>query len=361
MERRSRERIKGRGAVSNPPGRFELQSCTPVDDGWSLEDEPEPSPDTQVTPELTTRIVTENQSPDVPFSRSINPYRGCEHGCTYCFARPTHSFLGLSPGLDFETRIISKPRAAEALRTYFEKPGYQPQPIALGANTDPYQPTERKLEITRDLLKVFREYRHPVSIVTKSSTVLRDIDLLDDLARDGLTRVYLSVTTLDAELARRMEPRASSPTSRLKALRVLAKAGIPTGVLASPMIPGLNDWELEEILERAARVGVCTAGYILLRLPRELKDLFEGWLEANYPDRCSKVLNLMRQMRGGELYESQFGTRMRGRGPYAALLERRFDLTMRKVGLDTVGTPLVCDLFSLPARAGQQLRLFEGA
>jgi len=269
--------------------------------------------------------------------------------------------LGLSPGLDFETRIISKPRAAEALRTYFERPGYQPAPIALGTNTDPYQPTERKLEITRDLLKVFRDYRHPVSIVTKSSTVLRDIDLLEDLARDGLTRVYMSVTTLDGELARRMEPRASSPTSRLKTLRVLAKAGISTGVLASPMIPGLNDWELETILERAARVGVCTAGYILLRLPRELKDLFEGWLEANYPDRCTKVLNLMRQMRGGDLYESQFGTRMRGRGPYAALLERRFDLTMRKLGLNTQEAPLTCDLFSLPARAGQQLRLFEGA
>ena len=210
MERRSRERIKGRGAVANPAGRFEVHRCDPVDDGWSLCDEPEPSPHTIVTPEVTTQIVTENDSPDVPFSRSINPYRGCEHGCTYCFARPTHSFLGLSPGLDFETRIISKPKAAEALRSHFEKVGYEAVPIALGANTDPYQPTERKLEITRDLLKVFREYRHPVSIITKSSTVLRDIDLLQDLARDGLTQVFLSVTTLDGELARRMEPRASS-------------------------------------------------------------------------------------------------------------------------------------------------------
>lgn len=361
MERLEQSRIKGRGAVSNPSGRFEKHSRVAIDDGWDGDDEPEPSLRTVVTPEITKQIVSKNQSPDIPFSSSINPYKGCEHGCVYCFARPSHSYLGLSAGLDFETRIISKPRAAEALREYFERPGYDPEPIALGANTDPYQPTERKLEITRDLLKVFRDYRHPVSLVTKSSTVLRDLDLLEDLACDDLVQVYISVTTLDKELARRMEPRASSPGSRLKTLRVLGKAGIPTGVLASPMIPGLNDWELDRILEEAADVGVKSAGYILLRLPLEVKALFEGWLEANYPERSDKVLNLIRQTRGGSLYRSEFGTRMKGQGDYAAMLQRRFDLALRRFGMTQRGMQLNSHYFARPDKPGQQLGLFGSA
>jgi DNA repair photolyase len=294
----------------------------------------------------------------VPFDRSINPYRGCEHGCIYCFARPTHAYLGLSPGLDFETRIFSKPEAPELLRAELAKPGYRPAVIALGANTDPYQPVERELRITRRLLEVLLEHEHPASVVTKSHLVLRDLDLLVPMAQRGLASVFVSVTTLDADLARRMEPRAATPELRLDAIRRLAAAAVPVGVLASPMIPALNDAELEGILEAASSAGARTAGYILLRLPLELKELFAEWLQAHYPAKTSHVLNLLRETRGGALYRSGFGERMRGTGPYARLLEERFRLASRRHGLDAPLPPLDVTRFRPPRPAGAQLQLF---
>lgn len=360
MERRQSTRIKGRGAVSNPVGRFASLETLPVNDGWTSCDEPIENFSTVVRPEITRRIISTNDSPDIPFGRSINPYKGCEHGCVYCFARPSHSYLGLSPGLDFETQIFSKPEAARLLRETFEHPSYAVEPIALGANTDPYQPTEKKLWLTRDLLEVFLEYRHPVSIVTKSTTVLRDLDLLEALARQKLVHVYVSVTTLDSELARRMEPRAASPGGRLRALRILHQAGVSTGVLTSPMIPALNDWELERILEAAAEAGVSQAGYIVLRLPHELKGLFESWLQANYPERVDRVLNGIRALRGGELNNSNFSERMTGRGPYAELLKRRFELALKRFGLNQKRLVLRTDLFERPDKPGKQLSLFGG-
>ena len=360
MERACRTRIKGRGAVQNPAGRFEKVESIPVDDGWATCEEPEPRLDTVVRPEKTCRIISTNDSPDIPFGRSVNPYKGCEHGCVYCFARPSHSYLGLSPGLDFETQIFSKPDAARLLREAFEHSSYVPEVIALGANTDPYQPAERKLWLTRDLLEVFLEYRHPVSIITKSTTILRDADLLEALAKQRLVHVYLSVTTLDAELARRMEPRASSPKGRLRALSVLSSAGVSTGVLTSPMIPGLNDWEMERILEACAEVGTKDAGYIMLRLPYELKGLFESWLNANYPERAQKVLNAIRSVRGGAMNNSEYGTRMLGVGPYAELLKKRFEAACRRFGLNQTRRVLRTDLFERPEKPGDQMSLFAG-
>lgn len=360
MERMSQARIKGRGAVNNPAGRFEKTQTLAVDDGWSICDEPEARLDTVIRPEKTCRIISTNDSPDIPFGRSINPYKGCEHGCVYCFARPSHSYLGLSPGLDFETQIFSKPDAAKLLREAFEHGSYVPEVIALGANTDPYQPTEKKLWLSRDLLEVFLEYRHPVSIITKSTTVLRDLDLLEALAKERLAHVYLSITTLEPELARRMEPRASSPGGRLRALRVLSSAGVSTGVLTSPMIPGLNDWEMERILEASAEVGTTHAGYTMLRLPYELKGLFESWLSANYPERAQKVLNGIRAIRGGELNASEFGSRMLGAGPYAELLKQRFAAACRRFGLNQTRRVLRTDLFERPEKLGDQMSLFVG-
>ncbi|MGH9749020.1 MAG: PA0069 family radical SAM protein, partial [Candidatus Polarisedimenticolia bacterium] len=316
---------RGRGAVDNPAGRFEKRRVAPPEEIWWDEDEGPPAAvPTTVTPETTRTILARNDSPDIGFDRSINPYKGCEHGCVYCFARPTHSYLGLSPGLDFETKIFSKPEAAALLRGELSRPGYRCAVIALGANTDPYQPAERRLRITRSILEVLLEFRHPVGIVTKSSLVLRDLDLLVAFAALRLASVYVSITTLDADLARRMEPRAASPARRLRTIQALARAGVPAGVLASPMIPGLNDPELERILEEAAAAGARSAGYILLRLPHEVKEIFTGWLEARYPLRAAKVLALIRETRGGNLYDPAFGERMRGSGPYADLLARRF-------------------------------------
>ena len=314
--------------------------------------------ETVVSPDTTRTIIARNDSPDVPFDRSINPYRGCEHGCIYCFARPTHAYLGLSPGLDFETRIFSKPRAAELLTEELSKPGYRPELIALGANTDPYQPAEREHRITRSVLDVFAEYEHPVAIVTKSDLVLRDLDVLAPMAAKGLVHVFVSITTVDGELARTMEPRAATPLRRLKALEALRSAGVPTGVLASPMIPALNDAELERILERAADAGARSAGYILLRLPLELKELFTEWLQIHYPDKAAHVLNLLRETRGGALYRPGFGERMRGTGPYAELLERRFRVAARKYGLDRPLPPLDTTRFRRPVRSGEQIALF---
>ncbi len=349
---------QGRGAVSNLPGRFQKQCVVPFDDGWGSLDEPAPAIETTVTPEATRNILSRNDSPDIPFDRSINPYKGCEHGCVYCFARPTHAYLGLSPGLDFESRIFSKPQAPQLLRRTLRKPGYRCQVIALGSNTDPYQPVERRLGITRGILEVLWEFQHPVSIVTKSHMVLRDLDLLRPMAQENLASAYISITTLDRTLARRMEPRAPTPERRLQAVRALSEAGIPVGVLASPMIPSLNDSELERILEAAAQAGAQTANFILLRLPHELKELFTEWLETHYPERQGKVLNKLRSMRGGRLNDPRFGNRMRGEGAYAELLQKRFELACRRLGLNRQRTPLDTGKFRVPLQSGDQGRLF---
>jgi len=342
---------KGRGATSNASGRFERHHYVPLVERDKIE--------TVVSVDHSRSIIAKNDSPDVPFSLSINPYRGCEHGCIYCFARPTHAFLGLSPGLDFETKIFAKPKAAELLKKELAEPRYRPETLALGANTDPYQPAEREHRITRGVLEVLAEHDHPVAIVTKSNLVLRDLDLLTPMAAKGLAHVLVSITTLDPALARNMEPRASTPEKRVATLLELRDAGVPCGVLASPMIPALNDSELERILEVCADAGASSAGYILLRLPLELKDLFSEWLETHYPDKADHVLNLLRQSHGGALYRSEFGERMRGTGPYAKLLEDRFRLAAKKHGLDKPLPPLDTTQFHAPEVPGDQLPLFS--
>jgi DNA repair photolyase len=313
---------------------------------------------TTVTAEPARTILTANDSPDIPFDRSINPYKGCEHGCVYCFARPSHSYLDLSPGLDFETRIFSKPGAAKLLRETLRKPSYRCEVLALGANTDPYQPVERKLRITRGILEVLAEFRHPVTVVTKSNMVLRDLDLLVAMARQGLVAVSVSITTLDRKLARRMEPRAPTPERRLAAVRGLDEADVPVAVLASPMIPGLNDHELERVLEAAAEAGARSASYLVVRLPHELKQLFTEWLETHYPDRVGKVLARIREVRAGRLNDPQFGSRMRGNGAYADLLSRRFEIACRRLGLDREPVALDTSRFRAPAASGDQGKLF---
>jgi DNA repair photolyase len=345
---------RGRGAVTNPSGRFER---------FSIELEPtgeEPARlETTTIPEKTRGIIARNDSPDVPFDQSINPYKGCEHGCIYCFARPTHAYLGLSPGLDFETKIFTKPDAAKLLRAELARPGYRCDALALGANTDPYQPTERELGITRSILEVLREHRHPVSIITKSALVMRDADLLAEMAKENLASVNFSITTLEPGLARTMEPRAAAPARRLAAMRALHEAGVPVGVLASPMIPALNDAELERILEAATAAGAQWANYILVRLPHEVKELFTAWLEAHFPQRAAHILALIRDTRGGKLYEPEFGTRMRGTGPYAALLRKRFEIACRRLGLNRERRVLDTSKFVPPKAAGPQRALFS--
>ncbi len=354
--------LKGRGALSNRSGRYEAYERVATFDGWheSALERSEERPRTRVETDSARRVIARNQSPDVPFDRSINPYRGCEHGCVYCFARPTHAWLGLSPGLDFETRLFAKPDAAGILRAELANPGYRPATMALGTNTDPYQPVERRLGVTRSLLEVLAETNHPVAIVTKSPLVTRDLDLLAPMAERNLARVMLSVTTLDPALARRLEPRAAAPGLRLEAVRALAGAGVPTGVLTAPMIPALNDDEMERILEAAAEAGAGSAGYVLLRLPLEIKELFEEWLEAHYPDRKARVLKLVRETRGGKLYESAWGVRQKGRGIYAELLARRFKLACRRLGLNRSEWALDESLFRRPAAAADpaQMSLF---
>jgi DNA repair photolyase len=351
--------IRGRGAVSNPTGRYERYQRDPFDDGWESSDlEPRPI-QTSITPEKTRTIIARNDSPDVPFDRSINPYKGCEHGCVYCFARPTHAYLDLSPGLDFESRIVSKPDAPERLVEELAHPKYKCEVIALGANTDPYQPAERKLEITRRILDVLAEHEHPVSAVTKSNLVLRDLDRLAALAEKRLAFVLLSLTTLDRVLARHMEPRAPTPERRIQAMRLLSDAGVPVGVLSSPMIPGLNDSELESILDASARAGAGFAGYIMIRLPLEVKELFTEWLETHYPAKASKIIHLIRESHGGKLYEPEFGIRMRGTGEYADMLEKRFQAAVRRFGLSTETPVLDSSRFRVPPRRGDQIRLFE--
>ncbi|MCP3980065.1 MAG: PA0069 family radical SAM protein [bacterium] len=348
----------GRGAVGNPAGRFDATEIVPFDDGWGADDPLPPRVETVVTPEASRSILTQNDSPDVPFDQSVNPYKGCEHGCVYCFARPTHSYLGLSPGLDFESRIFSKPHAARLLRDALGKKGYRCRPIALGSNTDPYQPVEKRLRITRSIVETLADLRHPVTIVTKSALILRDLDLLAPMARAGLAMAFVSITTLDRSLARKMEPRAATPQRRLDAVRALRGAGVPTGVLSSPIIPGLNDSELERILEAAADAGAESAAYILLRLPHELKRIFTEWLQRHYPTRAAKVLNQLQEMRGGRLNDPAFGQRMTGGGSYADLLRRRFDVTCRKLGLNERRIDLDTSAFRAPTPRGRQSRLF---
>ncbi|HWT09443.1 MAG TPA: PA0069 family radical SAM protein, partial [Roseomonas sp.] len=318
---------KGRGAGLNPAVRFERSSREAFDDGWGTLEaafaELPPLP-TTLTRDNAKSALAWNESPDIGFDRAVNPYRGCEHGCVYCYARPSHAYLGLSPGMDFETRLLFKPEVAALLEKELRKPGYDPKPIALGSNTDPYQPVERTLKLTRAVLDVLDRFNHPVTIVTKSAGVLRDLDILSGMAQRNLVRVCLSITTLDARLARIMEPRAASPERRLAAVRELAAAGIPAAVLAAPMIPAVNDAELESILERAAAAGATSAGYVLLRLPLEIKQLFEDWLARHMPDRAARVLSLVRQTRGGAMYDSRFGVRQKGTGAYADLLAQRF-------------------------------------
>jgi DNA repair photolyase len=350
---------KGRGAASNDSGRFEAERRVPFDDGWDTMDE-EPAPlATTLTFDTTRTIIARNDSPDIGFDRSINPYRGCEHGCIYCYARPSHAYLGLSPGLDFESRLFYKPDAAALLNAELRKKGYSCRPIALGSNTDPYQPVERRLGITRAILEVLRDFRHPVTIVSKSASIQRDRDILAEMAKDRLAVVTISVTTLDRKLARRMEPRASTPERRLETIGALSSAGIPTGVLSAPMIPALNDSEMEEILQRARAAGAISAGYTLLRLPLELKGLFKEWLEENFPDKAAHVLSLVTQTHGGRLYDSTWSKRMTGTGPYADMLRMRFERTCRKLGFNERSTnPLDTTLFRPPPQKGDQLALF---
>ena len=348
---------RGRGAQSNASGRFEVYARVAESDGWS-EVEEAPPLKTQITFERAKTIITRNESPDISFDRSINPYRGCEHGCVYCFARPTHAFMGLSPGLDFESRLFVKLGAAELLERELSAPSYQPKVIAIGTNTDPYQPIERQHRVMRQVLEVLASAQHPVGIVTKSALVLRDLDLLAPMAEKGLVKVAISVTTLDPMLARRMEPRASTPERRLGTIKALADAGVPTSVMVAPIIPGLTDAELETILTRAHAMGAREAGYVMLRLPLELRDLFSEWLLEHYPSKARHVLALMRSVRDGKLYDAEFGKRMTGAGPYAWMIGRRFETAASKIGLGKTRTKLRRDLFVPPLRRGEQLRLF---
>jgi DNA repair photolyase len=350
---------KGRGALTNDASRFDAERRMAFDDGWGTIDEEPPRLETILTADTTRTILARNDSPDIGFDRSINPYRGCEHGCVYCFARPTHAYLGLSPGLDFESRIFFKPEAPRLLAEELSKKGYECKPIGIGTNTDPYQPAERQLKIMRRLLEVLRDFRHPVTIVTKSALIQRDLDILGEMAQDRLVQVAVSVTTLDRTLARRMEPRAATPERRLETIRALAEAGVPAGVMAAPMIPALNDMELERILEAARAAGARSAGYVLLRLPLELKSLVTEWLEEHYPGKAKHVLSLVAEAHGGRLYDSRWGQRQRGTGPYAELLRLRFERAAKRLKFDERGTNrLETGLFRPPPRAGDQLALF---
>ena len=356
-------REKGRGAISNRAGRFARQACEQVADDCHAERAEElealPKLATVVHAEAAKSIISRNASPDVPFEQSINPYRGCEHGCVYCFARPTHSYLDLSPGLDFETRLYYKANAVELLETELRKPGYVCKPITIGANTDPYQPIEREHRITRKLLETMLDYRHPVSLITKGSLIERDLDLLSELARLGLVSVHVSVTSLDAKLKRNLEPRAASAGVRLRMIERLAASGVPIGALIAPVIPALTDHELESIVERVASAGARSTGYVLLRLPHEVAGLFVEWLKTHYPDRARHVMSLVRQSRGGKDYDSAWGQRMRGSGRFADLIETRFRLACRRQGLARRNeAALRTGLFRRPARPGDQSTLF---
>ena len=354
--RESDDRVRGRGAGLNMSGRYEISTREVFDDGWSSLEDLAPFK-TEVQIEKPRTVITKNQSPDLSFDRSINPYRGCEHGCVYCFARPTHAYMGLSAGVDFEARLFAKPDAPRLLERELSRPDYKVQPIAIGTNTDPYQPIEKQWRIMRQLLEVLEAAGHPVGIVTKSALVMRDIDILSRMASKGLARVAMSVTTLDRKLARTMEPRAATPEKRLEAMRALSDVGIPVSVMAAPVIPGLNDHEIERILDSAKAAGADAAGYVLLRLPIEVSPLFRDWLLRHYPDRYRHVMSLIRSMRGGKDYDAEFGKRMRGTGPYAWQISRRFDMTAKRLGLNIRKSPLRVDQFVPPHGEGVQLSL----
>ena len=351
------DRRRGRGAQSNASGRYEPLARIAFDDGWqNLEDLPPFK--TTVSIDATRRIITRNDSPDISFDRSINPYRGCEHGCIYCFARPTHAYMGLSPGLDFESKLFAKPDAHELLERELAAPNYSPRTIAIGTNTDPYQPIERQYEVMRRILAVLERCGHPVGIVTKSALVTRDIDILSRMARRNLVKVAISVTSPDPKLARVMEPRAPTPSRRLAALRALADAGIPTRAMVAPVVPAINDAEIERILDAVAAAGVGGAGYVLLRLPLEVRDLFREWLAANFPDREKHVFTLIRQMRGGKDYDAKWGERMTGSGPYAEMIRMRFAAACARLGLNEQPLALATEHFKPPRQGGEQLSLF---
>ncbi len=350
------QRRRGRGAGMNPGGRFEPTERVAYDDGWTtLEDMPPFRTEVQI--EKPRTAITRNESPDIPFDRSVNPYRGCEHGCIYCFARPTHAYMGLSAGLDFESKLFAKPDAPRLLERELAKPGYKPRTIAIGTNTDPYQPIEREWRIMRQVLEVLQKANHPVAIVTKSALITRDIDILAAMAEKGLAKVAISVTTLDRKLARSMEPRASTPTRRLEAIRRLSEAGIPTAVMMAPVIPALNDHEIERVLDSGKAAGASEASYVLLRLPLEVSPLFRDWLLQNYPDRYRHVMSLVRSMRGGKDYDAEFGKRMKGAGPYAWQISRRFEMATKRLGLGRRSMQLRDDLFVPPNGSGVQLSL----
>ena len=350
-------RNRGRGAQTNTSGRFERETRESFDDGWTNVD-PLPIFETIEHVERARTIITRNESPDLGFDRSINAYRGCEHGCSYCFARPTHAYLGHSAGLDFERDIYVKVNAAEALRHELAARSYRVRPIAMGTNTDPYQPAERKHKLTREILKVLLETRHPVTITTKSALVVRDLDILTELAKDNLVKVALSVTSMDHKLSRKMEPRASTPAKRLEAIRLLSGAGVPTMVMAAPMIPAINDMELERILDAARAQGARGAAFVLLRLPGEVRDIFREWLLRHYPDRLRHVLNLVRDTRGGKDNDPNFHSRFKGEGPYAVLLRQRFEKARVRYGFEEKLAALRTDLFMPPSEDDRQLSLF---
>lgn len=350
-------RVAARGACSNFAGRYEATETRYEPDGWAQETTEQPLR-THVSDEVARRIISYNRSPDLPFDRSVNPYRGCEHGCIYCFARPTHAWLGLSPGLDFETRLIARPNAAALLDAELRNPRYAPRPIAIGTNTDPYQPIEQNREITRACLEVLRRFRHPVAIVTKGTLIERDLDILSDMAAQGLVRVGISVTSLDADLARKLEPRAPSPKRRLATIRALSGAGVPVRIMTSPVIPGLTDHEIEALLAAGLDAGADAASWIMLRLPLEVAPLFQDWLTAHYPDRVNRVMNRVREMHGGKVYEADWGRRMRGSGVYARLIARRFEAAATRLGLNGLQPGLRTDLFDRPFERGDQMSLF---
>lgn len=344
---------KGRGSASNESGRYERERRETFDDGWTEEERPPLR--TSVALESPRRIITRNQSPDIPFDRSINPYRGCEHGCSYCFARPTHAYLGLSPGLDFETKLTVKPNAAALLRRELAHPRYRCRPIAIGTNTDPYQPIEKQQGLMRAVLEVLAEHDHPVTIVTKGALILRDLDLLGAMAAKGLVRAALSVTSLDRALSRRMEPRAATPERRLAAVQSLAEAGVPVGVMVAPIIPGLTDHEIEAVLKRAKQAGATWAEYVTLRLPLEVSPLFQEWLAREAPDRAKRVMKLVRDTQGGKDYDPEWGRRQRGTGPIAELIAKRFETARRRLGLDLKSPGPRTDLFRPPQGDDKQL------
>lgn len=354
------KRTRGRGAVSNASGRFESYAVQPFDDGWGSLSEPQDTIRTQTITETPRSAITYNASPDIPFDRTINPYKGCEHGCVYCYARPNHAYAGLSPGLDFETRIFIKPGLATLLEKELSRPRYRPRPLMLGGDTDIYQPIERDLRITRDLLELLYRTRHPFSFVTKSALVLRDLDILAPMAEMGLARVAVSLTSLDNRLSRAMEPRAAAPHRRLEVIRQLTDAGVPVTVMTAPIIPAINDMEIERLLEAASKAGAKSAGYVLLRLPHELADLFREWLQTHYPDRAAKVMKLVRDTRGGGDYQSEFGLRQRGSGAYADLIGRRFKAARTRLEMNMPTTAMRTDLFRPPGSLapGGQLDLF---